>query len=410
MAFDDPQLEGLIDEALRDNFTLRTAWGRLQASRAVVRRENASLFPWLEGFAGGEVGTDQPLEGTQRVPLQFGVAASYEIDLWGRIRADIEADRQRREASHADYQAAALALSAEVARAWYGLGAARAQLELLDAQVEANERIAELVQARFRTGQARRADLLRQRQLLEATRSVRIDQAARVEVLEHRLAVLLGRSPQQGVGRAPGALPAVPPLPDTGVPLELIRRRPDVRSAHHRLRAADAEVAVAVSNKFPRLDLGASLAKAADPSVSLFEAWVGSLSASLVAPLFEAGRRQAEVERTRAVEEQRLYEYGTAILTAFQEVEDALARDRAQAERIASLEEQVSLGAEGATRLRDQFSGGMVGYIDVLEATTTEQQLRRDLIEARLVHLERRIDLYRALAGGFETEREAADE
>jgi outer membrane protein, multidrug efflux system len=402
-AFEDPALDGHIREALRENLSLRAAWARLEAAEAVLWRERAPLVPVVSGFADSSVGTDDPFGGVQRVPIEFGARASYEVDLWGRLRAGARAEVANREQVRARAGTAALSVSAEVARTWVALGATREQLALLDEQIVANQGMAEVVEARFLNGVVRQADALRQERLLEQTRAERIARLEDQEVLEHRLAVLLGRPPQEPVTPLPEALPAVPPLPEAGVPVELLRRRPDVRAAEQALLEADARVAVAVAEQFPRLDLRAGVSNAPSSVSAILEGWVASVGASLVGPLLGAGARHAEVRRAKAVRDEQLAAYGDALLQALREVEDALTRNRRQAEQVENLARQVRLAERTARGLQAQYTGGLdVGYLDVLTAQTTAQSLRRQQIAARRRHLEVRIGLYRALAGGLE--------
>ncbi|MBD3335425.1 MAG: TolC family protein, partial [Candidatus Eisenbacteria bacterium] len=232
---------------------------------------------------------------------------------------------------------------------------------------------------------------------------------SRIHVLEHRLAVLLGRAPQEPTQYAPNKLPALPPVPETGLPMDLVRRRPDIRAAYRRLQAADRDLAAAISNQYPRLSLNASVSTAEDDSGNLFESWAHSFAANLLAPIFYGGQLRAEVDRNEALKQQRLYEYGQATLVAFQEVEDALIQEEKQRERIRSLEEQAHYAEQSYERLRNEYFNGVSNYIDVLTALTDYQELRRELLSAQLVLLEFRIALYRALAGGFETPREVEE-
>lgn len=406
-AFGDERLNDQVATALRGNLDLRSTWERLEAARAVLDRESAGLFPSLEGSAQARERDPEP-RGDET--LRLGLSAEYEVDLWGRIRAGVEAERRRARALRADYRAAALSLAAEVTRGWYRLAEARARLALLERQIETNAAQLRLVRVQVANGQARRADTLRQRQLLEVTRERRYAVQAQIRTLEHQLAVLLGRPPQEGLDAEalPAALPALPALPETGLPAELVQRRPDVRAAFHRLQAADRDVAAAVSRQFPRLTLTAEAAASDEGASALYEDWARTLTAGLVAPLFDAGERRAQVEEARAVERQRLAEYGQAVLTAFQEVEDALIQERKQGEQVRSLRRQVADAAQAHEALQRQHRNGTASYLDVLSARTQEQQLRRDLLAAQLQRLESRIALYRALAGGFATEREAA--
>ncbi|NIQ96007.1 MAG: efflux transporter outer membrane subunit [Desulfuromonadales bacterium] len=406
-AFRDPALNDLLEQAIRSNFTLEAAWYRLREAEAVVDREASQLRPVLDAEAVGE---GRWTESAAEERLRLGLAAQYEIDLWGRIRGSIEAEKHRLAASREDYRTAALSLAAEVVRTWFSLAEARQQREVLEEQIEANRKVLRLIRARFGNGAGRRVDILRQEQLLESTREQKIAEEARIEVLEHLLAVLAGRSPREGVARfETGPLPELPPLPETGLPLDLIRRRPDVRRAYHLLQAADRDLAAAISNRYPRLTLTASLSTTEDDTRNLFDDWVAALAANMLAPIIDGGQRRAEVRRNEALRNRRLSSWAQASLTAFQEVEDALTREKKQVERIASLRQQIRLARQSLEQLRNEYYNGVSNYIEVLTALTGEQRLRRDLLAARRQLLEFRVGLYRALSGGFETSRETAD-
>ncbi len=407
-AFDDERLNATIDSATTANFTLRSVWQRLQAAEAVVDRESGALYPDLEasGRAERRGGTEDAFaEGGN---FELGLDANYEVDLWGRIRERIRAEEFRAQATRAEYQTAVLSVSAEVVRTWYRLAEARSQLALIDRQVETNTTVLDLIRNRFEAGQVQSVDVLRQRQLVESTRERRAAVESRAQVLEHRLAVLLGRSPQAGIEAQPDSLPTLPPLPETGVPADLLQRRPDVQTALNRLRAADQDLAAAISDQYPRITLTASGSTIADSATDLFQTWAYSFAGNLLAPIFKGGELRAEVDRNEAVRTQRLYEYGQTMLTAFQEVEDALVREQKQRDQIQQLETQVELARQSYEKLRVQYLNGTTNYLDVLTALDEVQQLRRDLLSAQLVLVEDRIALYRALAGAVDTDREQA--
>ena len=404
-AFGDAEVDSLVDTALQSNISLETAWHRLRGAQAVVDRESASLIPDLDVLFQAEV---ERSESGDDETLRLGVASDYEIDLWGKIRSAVDAERYRSRATRADYRTAALSLSAEVVRTWYQLMEARSQLDLFDRQIDTNTKVLSLIRARFGSGQVRSVDILRQRQLLESTREQKIGAESRIQVLENRLAVLLGRPPRDRIEYTHRPLPDLPPLPDTGLPAELIQRRPDVQKAYNLLRAADRDLAVAVTSRYPRLSLTASASSSSDDPGGLFENWARNLTVGLLAPIFNAGELGAEVDRNRAVKQERLSDYGQTVLTAFQEVENALVQERKQVERIRSIREQVRLARQTYEQLRLEYLNGISDYLDVLAALTADQRLERELISARLVLLEYRVALYRALAGGFETSREIA--
>jgi len=407
--FEDQWLDVIVDSALRSNYTLEAAWHRIQESRAVVRRESSSFFPDLYASMHGDV-SDQGGGFEQNKSLGFGLTSSYEVDLWGRIRSSVKADRYRADASFMDYQTASISISAEIVRTWYQLTEAYNQLTLVTEQIETNEKSLDLMQARFGSGQIRGVDILRQRQLLESTRAQRITAETRIRLVEHQLAVLLGRFPMQNHSHKFSGLPDLPPLPKTGIPVELIRRRPDVQSSYNLLLAADRELASAISSRYPRLSLTASVSSAADNVNNLFKDWAYVMAGNLLAPVFTSGRLRADVDRTEAIKNQRLYEYGQTVLVAFKEVEDALIQEKQQSENIQSLQVQATLAKKAYEQLRIEYFNGVGNYLDVLTALGQEQQLRRNLLSAKLVLLEYRITLYRALAGGIDTARETGND
>lgn len=390
----------MIDEALRTNLQLAGDWQQFRAAMAVVKREKSFLWPDIQASARTAISRPEPdFAGGEN--LQVGVSAAYEIDLWGRIRSGIEAEEFRAQATYFDFQAAAMSLSAETAITWYQLVSARKQLELINRQIETNEDIVRLIRARFTGGQIRAVDILRQEQLLESTRDQRIIYETNIEVLRNQLAVLLGRPPQNEGRIAGDSLPKLPPLPATGLPLELVRRRPDVRQAYNLVLAADRDMAQAIRNKYPRISLNLEGQMRSNNYSSLFQDWAYTLAGNIVAPLIYGGRLRAEVDRTQALKNQVLYDYGQTVLVSFREVEDALIREQKQKERIEVLEKRLELARKTSEQLRIEFLNGLSDYLDVLLQLDQQQQLQRDMIEARQSLLEIRISLYRALAGDF---------
>ncbi len=403
-SFRDPELNTLIDSALSANLDLAATDEQFRAASAVVRRESSFLWPQVDGAVTSSISRPEQ-EFSDIGNIRAGLFASYEIDLWGRIRSGIQAEEFRAQATYFDYQSAAMSLSAEIAITWYRLVSANKQLDLINEQIEINQDIVRLIRSRFTGGQVRAVDILRQEQLLESTRNQKIIYETDVVLLQNQLAVLLGRPPQNYSSPEVEELPEIPPLPDTGLPLELIRRRPDVRVAYNLVLAADRDMAQAIANKFPRLSLNLAAQVGSDNYSNLFQNWVYTLAGELVTPLLYGGRLRAEVDRTEAVKNQVLYQYGQTTLNAFREVEDALIREQNQEERLLVLGRQLDLAQKTNRQLRLEFLNGLTEYLDVLLSLDQEQQLQRDIIDAQQELLEYRIALYRALAGDFETNR-----
>jgi outer membrane protein TolC len=195
-------------------------------------------------------------------------------------------------------------------------------------------------------------------------------------------------------------------LPNTGIPLDLINRRPDVLSAYYQLQASDRELAAAISNKYPRLNISITTAVRSNSFEGLLESQAGSFAGSLLAPLFYGRRLKEEANRAEAVRQQLTQLYAQTVLIAFQEVENNLIQEVKLKEQIAVMEEQLRLATESLGQLRIEYLHGSIAYLDVLSTLTQQQQLRRELVDVRMGLIETRIGLYRALAGSFATDIE----
>ncbi|MCA9129401.1 MAG: TolC family protein, partial [Planctomycetales bacterium] len=286
---------------------------------------------------------------------------------------------------------------------WYALIEAHAQLELLEKQTETNRNGLKAVELRFEFGGGGSANVLRQRQLIQSTLEQMVVVRSSIEVLEHQLAVLTGQPPQNAAYSPGSLLPELPPLPYSGLPSQLLQRRPDVQADFLAMAAADRDLAAAVLDQYPRLNLASSLVNAAENPATLFRDWFLSVGGQLIGPILDGGQRRAEVSRRQAIVCQRFNEYRQTILIALQEVEDGLALERFQVERIGKLQTQVELAEQASELLEKQFITGDASYLDILSAVQSQQRLQRAMLSARLDLILIRIGLYLALAGDFDT-------
>lgn len=394
-SFADPQLDALVATALSDNPGLQVISARLQAAEALARSNSAALWPRLSASATENRGYGEQADTPSR---SAGLAAAYEVDLWGRIRAGRDAGWLQAEATAQELQAARISLSANVAVLWFQIGSTQERLGRIEKEREVYERVLRLVETRFRNGQAPVSDVLRQRQLVESTASLQAATTADLGLRKHALQELLGQP--AGAFEVVGALPRVPPtLPATGVPATVVNRRPDVQQAWLQVLAADRTVAAAIANRFPQLSLNGSYGSNDAGPGRLFDQWLGSLVGTLDLPLLDGGARRAEVDRSRAVLDQRLAEYRLAVLAAFREIADALLQDQQLQIRVASLDVQLQLSDQVVDRLERQLRNGGDVYLNLLDAQITNSSLRRDVISTRQLLVEQRIALLRALAG-----------
>ena len=406
-AFGDAQLNSLIDQALQDNFSLRIAWDRLDQARAVAAQSGAPLLPSLDGNADASrtVRKASGVGRTYNTDYSLGLVASYEADLWGRVRSTHDAEQLNAYASDEDVNAAAVTVTAEIAQTWHKLIEQRGQLSLLDEQIKTNQTHVDVITLKFRRGQVFATDVLQQRELVESSRGDRVLVESGVKVLEHQLAVLSGRSPGSVVFDVPEELPSLPPLPATGLVADWLRRRPDVRAAELRVRAADRRVAAAIADQFPKLGLTINAETSAERVRDLFDNWLAGLAANLAAPLFDAGQRRAEVKRARAAVSEQLSSYGQVVLNSVREVEDALSQEASQARYVASLVKQLELAKRSTDQTLENYTKGTMDFTRYLTTLLSHQQLQRSHLQSRRDLVLFRIDLYRALAGGWELPR-----
>ncbi len=413
--FNDPGLEEVIRKALSGNFSLRSTWRRLSQADAQLRIAGSGLWPSLDASGSYEEIWERSANSTGRREitnsevLSAGLAAEYEVDLWGRIRSEKNAAKLDREATREEVHAAAITLSASVARTWYQIQEHKEQLRLLDAQINTTESIYKVLDTRFRRGASPASDVLQQEQLLESRYEERERALLDLETLEISLAILLGETPSNIDMPEGKGLVDLPPLPETGIPSEVLMNRPDIKSAYYDLQARDQDIATAIAETYPRLSIGASISDSNDEWRNLFDNWVATVVADLVAPILDGGQRRAEVDRVKAVYQEQINNYAQSILEAIGDVETALAAEKRQRLIVESLEKQLDLSRRVGERLRSEYLSGSVEFLRVLDIQESQQALERDIISAQQELIGYRIDLCRALSGGWELEEPKSD-
>lgn len=402
LELDDPTLAQLIEDAMDDNLDLRQAFKRIEQMEAVARQSESGMWPQVE--ASASAGRSQrfsppPIGAQTNNSFGIGLNAAYEIDVWGRVAALRDASQHDASATRYDAEAMALALAAQIADAWYEIRYQRARRELLLTQITIRESYLEIVELRLNYGQGTALDLLQQQQQVESIKAqLPLIDAAEL-TSQYRLAVLTGEPPGVVISDPPKDLPILPAPPTTGVPADLLERRPDLRSAQYRAASADARVVVAIADRLPSVRLSGGLSLSALDPVDLFDQIFWSVLASVAAPLIDGGRREAEIDRTEAVYDERLLAYGARLLTAMEEVESALVREREQARFIQALESQKVLAESTLETARFRYERGSGDYLRVLQSLEALQSIEQALLDAERGRLRIRIQLYNALGG-----------
>ncbi len=426
-AIGDPQLDALVDEALSGNLELAMALSRLQQARTFEVAVTGFALPRAVAASGGGRGTGSNLArggrvagdlhaadiaalGTAPILGDSGFDAGWDVDLFGRLRRAIEASHDDAQAAAAARDAVQVALIADVVRAYFDLRGAQTQVAVLVQNVRAAQDLLNLVQARFDRGITNELDVTLARRQLAAAQADLAPRQAQAEAARNVLAVLLGRFPEELAQRldAPGLIPSVPEVLATGQPIELLRRRPDMRVAEWELAGATARIGVAVGNLFPQLTLGAATGVEAQGygNHPTMHTSIWSVGYSAEIPLLDFGVLDALVNVADLRAQEQLLHYKQTILSAVQDVDTAAAQYRAQEKRLASLGE-AAIAAQRATALAsERFDRGLTDFLNVVDAQRQEYDLQAQYAITQTAVGEQYVALYRALGGGWEQSAE----
>ena len=403
--FGDPALNALAEQVEVSNQTVAVAVANYAQAQALVRQSRAAVFPSLAldaslAHAGGSASQKSGNS------LQLGVGASWEPDLWGQLRAGVDAAQASEQASAADLAAARLSAQAAVATNYFALREADNQLNLLGAAVSAYERALRITSNQYDAGIAQRTDVLQAQTQLETTRANLTAMVGQRALLEHAIALLVGKAPAE-FNIAPATWIATVPAVPLALPSELLQRRPDIAAAERSVAAANAQIGIARAAYYPSLSLSASYGGAASNLPALFSAsnTLWSLGLSAAQSLFDAGATTARVEQTQAARDASVANYRQTVLAAFQAVEDQLATSRSLAEQEAQ-RRAASAAADRAEQLTlNQYLQAQVPYTNVVTAQVTALGARQTLSQLISNRQAAAIALIAALGGGWHAPR-----
>lgn len=406
--FGDAELDNLMQRVDVSNQNIKVAEARLRQARAVAGQARAGLFPTVT--ANGSVTrskspslSNAPSFATGAVDnYNLGLNASWDFDLWGRVRRSVEAGEANFQASAAELEAARLSARATLAQNYFGLRVADATKRMLDDTVRAYARSLELTQNRYNAGVAARVDVVQAEVQLKSTQAQLIDAEVSRAQLEHAIALQLGEPPANFSLPARDLALAMPRVP-LALPSELLERRPDIAAAERAMAAANAQIGVTKAAYFPSLSLSAANGFRTTSLASLLSTpshfW--SLGAAAAEAIFDGGLRRATTDQALAAYDAQVATYRQTVLTGFREVEDNLAALRIL-EQEAALQDEVVQAARRALELtNNQYSAGVVSYLNVITAQTTALNNERTAVSVLGRRLTASVALIQALGGGW---------
>jgi NodT family efflux transporter outer membrane factor (OMF) lipoprotein len=415
LVFNDPVLDDLERRVDASNQDLAAAEAAVRQARAVVAEQQAGFFPIVE--LSGDASRIKSSSGTgssgtparSRAPVNsynVQLGASWEPDLWGRVREQVTSAEANAAASVADLGAVRLVAQSQLATNYLQFRNTDAEIAVVMGTIEAFQRALKIAQNRYDAGLAPRADLLQAQSQLATTRAELEGLEQTRAQLEHAIAILVGQPPADvSLDVWLQADPPVPQIP-AGVPSELLLRRPDIAAAERRVAAANATIGVAEADYFPRIVLTGATGFAASDLARLINSSTNlwSLGLSVVETVFDGGARSARTDQAKAAYEQVIARYRQTALTAFQEVENQLAAQRILAQQH-ELRRQASVAADEAERLAlNQYSAGRSAYTEVIIAQVGALNARRSLAQVISNRQTAAVALIQALGGGWAAE------
>lgn len=466
IAFSDPVLDSLVEQAIASNFDLRMAESRIREARASLQMTGARQWPQINtsgsytrtqsvktpatnaasgrvsttfspnGLAGVGLTAVSPIgpslsfspdlsgngnstvtlaagtEGIRQSPsrqtdlYQAGFDASWELDIFGGIRREREAARAELEASEESRRAIQVTLIAEIARNYFELRETQIHLDIAQRNIRLLQESLDLVQSRFDAGLTNELDVKTAEALLATTHSFVPTLESNMTRSIHRLGVLLGLEPAalKSELSAAASLPVAPPEVLVGLPSDLLRRRPDVRYAERSLAAATARIGVATADLFPKFSLTGSFIGAdnALEGIQLNSNQTWSIGPSVRWPLFDAGRIRANINIQNARQEQSLIAYEKAVMTALEEVENALVSYAKEQNRLVALETAVEANRKALDIANELYTQGLVNFLHVLDAERSLFSSEDQRIQCKSSVLKNLVSLYKALGGGWD--------
>lgn len=407
--FQDPIIDTLITIGLRENKDILIAAARVEQARASLGKTKAELWPSFGYSAGairGNFVQGAPLGSTSNLFTGFGTV-SWEIDFWGKFRRANEAARAELVASEYGKRSVQIALISFITGTYYQLLDFKWRLEISRKTLELRQESEDIIQARFNEGIVAEIDL-NQAQIQRAIAASAVPFFQRqVAQTENALSILLGRNPepiQLGLDLSDQTLS--PDIP-VGIPSMLMQRRPDILQAENFLHAQNARIGVAVAQRFPSISLTGLLGVASDDISEITNSdAMFNIGGSLLGPLFEFGKNKKRVEIERLITEQVLYDYEFVVITAFQEVEDALVEISTLKDEMQARRDHVAAAQNAEFLSGERYDKGVTSYLEIIESQRQSFDAQLSLSETIQLLFNGYVKLYKALGGGWLSEEE----
>ena len=415
---DDPQLDSLIERAIAANLDLAMALQRVQQARTKVAGAIGTALPSVEATEGVGVGTGQDITrsrvanelrsgengtGLSQVNQGVGVYTAWEIDLFGKFRREIEAARYDAAAAIAARNDVLISVVADVARGYLQLRGAQMRLAVARQSVSTARQTLNFVQERYDRGLTNEMDVTLAKRQLAGFEATLAPLGAEIDAAQYSIAVLLGQYSGSLAQEfePPVMIPALPGKVETGLPLDLIRRRPDIRVAERNLAAATARIGVVTANLFPSVTLIGGVGAQSPPRVAA-SGFIGAFGPSVSWSILDFGTLDATVGVADLRARELLLNYKQTVIRSVQEVDTAVARYGAEQDRVGNLAEALVASRAALTFASERYDRGLIDFLNVLDAERVQFQLETEYVLAQETAANFLVSLFKALGGGWE--------
>jgi len=402
--FESAELNTLMQRALENNNNLQASLHRIEQARADLKIAGAALLPSADVVAGYQSGstivtniTDQRNKGIPNYTADAGIY--YELDLFGANRAKADAAKSGLTGTQYAHDALALIIMGDVAQNYFNVLNLKERLRIANNNLKATKDLLELAKARFETGARTQLDITRQESQLSNVKARVTALEQELALTQNALAVLVGEPPQSFSVKADGFKGLH--ILDVGViqPSDLLERRPDIKSMEARLIASNADIGAARAAFYPSVNIGPSLLLAASPSASAL-----TLAGSVIAPIFQGGRLEGNLDRVTARQKELAENYQQTVLIAFQEAENALTKVQKTLERENALKQATAKAGEAYEIAKNQYSLSVIEFQDVLDTQRMMLESEDQYERARYETLIARVELFKAMGGGWNSD------
>ncbi len=408
--FDDAQLDSLISEAMGSNLSVLSAIENMRKAKAVWRQAQSSLYPqlnmsigWQRAHSSGNTAETQYREVTDGY-YSGGASLSWQIDLFGSIYMRAKAQKRLFMATEEEYKGVMLSLCASIAITYFSIKESSARLQVLHSNVESQKEIIAIVTSRYNSGLASKLDVAQSKSVYYSTLAQIPAMEANIENYRNSLAVLLGLYPEDIRNKEIGStLPSYVELIATGVPATLLRRRPDIRAAERNVEAAAAALGATRRDWFPQFFLNGSFGYSSQELKELprSRSMTWEIAPTMTWTIFNGGKRVNATREARAALEQNILSFNSSILTAVQEVENAMSNYRNSVAQIVATREAVNQSNETLRLSLELYKQGLVQFQNVLDAQRTVLSYEDYLVQAQGTSLKSLVQLYESLGGGW---------